>query len=316
MRSANGSEPDVVLPHHGSLSRADAARCRIAVEAWRTARRGCHRFARTRHRYRNRGPGVPDRFAAIDRGRAAAHRAIRSLGRGETERPPVRHHARRTHRMRGAGLAPFARASWSASRFRKMRSTFSRSRSWRKPRREPCEVDELFELFRSAYPYRNLPREQFDALIEMLSEGIATSRGRSGALLLLRSRQRAHQRPPRRAPGGHYFRRRDSGKRELHRRRGTRWPKTSELSMKTSRWKAWSAMSSFSGRIPGASSGSKPGEFASTDANGAAPSIPFWLGEAPGRSRELSAEVAEVRERILASVEPCPAFLDRRVRAG
>ena len=43
--------------------------------------------------------------------------------------------------------------------------------------------DELFELVRGAYPYRNLARAEFDAVITMLSDGIATTRGRSGALL-------------------------------------------------------------------------------------------------------------------------------------
>ena len=45
------------------------------------------------------------------------------------------------------------------------------------------------------------------------------------------------------------------------------------------------------------------------DAHGAAPTIPFWLGEAPGRSKELSAEVSELRERIIASQDPVPTFL-------
>src|SRR5687767_2469465 len=35
------------------------------------------------------------------------------------------------------------------------------------------------------------------------------------------------------------------------------------------------------------------------DARGAAPTIPFWRGEAPGRTDELSAEVSRVREEIL-----------------
>ena len=45
------------------------------------------------------------------------------------------------------------------------------------------------------------------------------------------------------------------------------------------------------------------------DAHGAAPSIPFWLGEAPGRSKELSAELSAVRAKIAASSEPVPQFL-------
>src|SRR3989442_9711235 len=48
---------------------------------------------------------------------------------------------------------------------------------------EPWPEDDLFALVRRAYPYRELPREDFDAVIGMLSEGIATQRGRSGAFL-------------------------------------------------------------------------------------------------------------------------------------
>ena len=42
---------------------------------------------------------------------------------------------------------------------------------------------DLYGLVRAAYPYRDLPRAEFDSVVTMLSEGIATPRGRSGALL-------------------------------------------------------------------------------------------------------------------------------------
>ena len=42
---------------------------------------------------------------------------------------------------------------------------------------------ELFALVKRAYPYRNLSRETYDAVLEMLSEGIAARRGRYGAYL-------------------------------------------------------------------------------------------------------------------------------------
>src|SRR5262249_4754400 len=41
------------------------------------------------------------------------------------------------------------------------------------------------------------------------------------------------------------------------------------------------------------------GEVVVTDAHGAPPTIPFWRGEAPGRSFELSAEVGRLREEIV-----------------
>src|SRR3989441_5359427 len=48
---------------------------------------------------------------------------------------------------------------------------------------EECDEDELFNLLRRAYPYRQLSREVFQAIVEMLSEGIAARRGRYGAYL-------------------------------------------------------------------------------------------------------------------------------------
>src|SRR4029077_12468912 len=48
---------------------------------------------------------------------------------------------------------------------------------------EGWDEDELFALVRRAYPYRNLSRENYNAVLEMLSEGIASQRGRFGAYL-------------------------------------------------------------------------------------------------------------------------------------
>src|SRR5208337_3149100 len=45
------------------------------------------------------------------------------------------------------------------------------------------DEDELFALVKRAYPFRNLSRSTFDEVIEMLSEGIASQRGRYGAYL-------------------------------------------------------------------------------------------------------------------------------------
>ena len=48
---------------------------------------------------------------------------------------------------------------------------------------EEWAEDDLFALFRRAYPYRDLPREKFDQTVEMLSEGFAQRLGRGGAYL-------------------------------------------------------------------------------------------------------------------------------------
>ncbi|MDQ6707345.1 MAG: DEAD/DEAH box helicase, partial [Acidobacteriota bacterium] len=173
---------------------------------------------------------------------------------------------------------------------------------------ETWQEDDLFALFRSAYPFRNLTRKAFDEVIAMLGDGIATSRGRSGALL-----------------------HRDQVNGRVKGRRGARlaaitgggaipenanYAVVAEPDGKTvGTLDEDFAMESLAGdvfllgthswRIKRVGAGRVHVE----DAHGAAPSIPFWLGEAPGRSRELSAEVADVRRRIIADAEPVPDFL-------
>ncbi len=173
---------------------------------------------------------------------------------------------------------------------------------------EQWNVDDLFQLFRSAYPYRNLAREKFDAVVEMLSEGIATSRGRSRALL-------HHDRVNGRVKGRR-------GARLAAITSGGAIPESANYAVvaepdgKTiGTLDEDFAMESLVGDVFLLGTHSwrikrvEAGKVRVTDANGAAPSIPFWLGEAPGRSRELSAEVAQIRERIFADVDPLPAFL-------
>src|ERR1043166_109335 len=48
---------------------------------------------------------------------------------------------------------------------------------------EEWKEDDLFDIVRRAYPYRNLKREKFDEVIRMLSEGFTTRRGRRGTYL-------------------------------------------------------------------------------------------------------------------------------------
>src|SRR5262249_41488216 len=43
---------------------------------------------------------------------------------------------------------------------------------------EPWREDDLYAFVRLAHSYHDLPRRDFDALIDMLSDGIATRRGR------------------------------------------------------------------------------------------------------------------------------------------
>ena len=157
--------------------------------------------------------------------------------------------------------------------------------------------DALFAQVRSAYPYRHLPRGEFDALLTMLSEGIATQRGRYGAYL-----------------------HRDRVNRVVRGRRGGRLaaitsggaipdnanylvvaePEGSTIGTVDEDF----AVESMAGDIflLGTSSWKirrvESERIRVEDAHGAAPTIPFWRGEAPGRTRELSDELSDVRTRI------------------
>ena len=70
-----------------------------------------------------------------------------------------------------------------------------------------CGEDELYALVRRAWPYRNLAREDFAAIVAMLADGFSTRRGRRGALIHHDARQSAAARPAWRAADGAHLRR-------------------------------------------------------------------------------------------------------------
>jgi ATP-dependent Lhr-like helicase len=159
--------------------------------------------------------------------------------------------------------------------------------------------DDLFALVRGTYSYRNLEREAFDAVVTMLSDGIATQRGRSGAFL-----------------------HRDQINGRVRGRRGARLaaitsggaiPETANyLVVAEPEGKNVGtldedfAVESLAGDVflLGTTSWRirrvESGRVRVEDAHGAAPTIPFWNGEAPGRTAELSREVSRLREEIAA----------------
>jgi ATP-dependent Lhr-like helicase len=157
---------------------------------------------------------------------------------------------------------------------------------------------ELYDLFRTAHPYRNLPLRDYEAILEMLSEGIATSRGRSGALV---HRDRVN-----------------------HRLRGRRGAKLAAITSGGAipESAAYAVIAEPEGKVVGTLDEDfavesltgdvfllgthswrirhvGQGKVRVEDAHGAKPSLPFWLGEAPGRSGELSTAVSQVRGHLL-----------------
>ncbi len=157
----------------------------------------------------------------------------------------------------------------------------------------------LLALVRRAYPYRNLSAEDFESVMVMLAEGISARRGRFGAYL---HRDRV---------GG-----------RVHARRGSRItaitnagaiPQAALYSVVAQPAGVMVgtvdedfAVESLSGDIMllGSTSwrirrvDSAGGRVLVEDAKGAPPNIPFWRGEAPARTEELSRQVAELREKI------------------
>ncbi|MEJ7734474.1 MAG: hypothetical protein WKG00_35415, partial [Polyangiaceae bacterium] len=163
---------------------------------------------------------------------------------------------------------------------------------------EDLGEDQLFEMMCGAAPYEALARADYDRLVAMLSEGIAARRGRAGALLY-----------------------RDTIERRLKGRRGARLaaltsggaiPDTADYDVVLHEdgtrvgtvnedWAIESMagdvflLGNTSWRIRRVSGG----KVFVDDARGQAPSVPFWLGEAPARTAELSAEVSHVRQEIV-----------------
>ena len=167
------------------------------------------------------------------------------------------------------------------------------------PHEDGWDEDELFALVRRAYPYRNLSRETFESVLEMLSEGIASKRGRYGAYV-----------------------HRDRVNRRLRARRGSRLaaitsggaiPETALFTVVAEPEGATVgtvdedfAVESMAGdifllgntswrirRVEG-----KSGRMLVEDAHGSPPTVPFWRGEAPARTEELSNEIGNLRQQI------------------
>ena len=166
------------------------------------------------------------------------------------------------------------------------------------PLDDPWEEDALFALARRAYPYRALTRATFEELLCLVSEGIASSRGTWGAYLL---RDRVHG--------------------VLQARRGARLaalsnggtipdtaifqviaqPEGIPIATLDEHFAIDSSpgdvilLGNTSWRITQVESA---GRVLVEDAHGQPPNVPFWTGEAPQRTMELSTFVSDLRAQI------------------
>jgi ATP-dependent Lhr-like helicase len=158
----------------------------------------------------------------------------------------------------------------------------------------PYGQDDLHTLVRRAWPYRDLARSEFDAVVSMVADGFATPRGRRAALV-----------------------HRDEVNRVLRGRRGSRLlsltsggaiPEVADYRVVLEPEDTFIgtlnedfAIESMAGDIFQLGNAAwqitqvVTGTVRVRDAHGAPPTIPFWFGEAPARSDELSRAVSELR---------------------
>ncbi len=164
------------------------------------------------------------------------------------------------------------------------------------------DEDELFALVRRAWPYATLERGDFDDILKMLAEGFSTRFGQRASYL-----------------------HRDAVNRKLRGRKGARLTATQSggtipdvgdytvllepQAIAIGTVNEDFAIESIAGDVFQLGNASyrilrvESGRLRVEDAEGQPPSIPFWLGEAPGRSIELSASVSRFREALQDTLE-------------
>ena len=165
--------------------------------------------------------------------------------------------------------------------------------------------EELFALARRAWPFRSLAREDFDEVLAMLADGFSTRTGRRGALV--------HH------DGVNHVVRGRRGARLTALTSGGTIPDTADYQVLLEpenhvigTVNEDFAVESMAGDIFQLGNSAyrilrvERSLVRVADAQGMSPTIPFWLGEAPGRSDELSASVSRLRTEIAAhlSAEP------------
>jgi len=155
-------------------------------------------------------------------------------------------------------------------------------------------LDDLYDLVRRAHPYRDLARATFDEVVEMVSHGIATGRGRRAAYLHLDGvngevRARPAARLSALTSGGAIP--------EIGDFRVVLEPDDLFVGTVNEDW----AIESMAGDIFLLGTHAwqirqvAAGVVRVVDAEGKPPTIPFWTGEAPARTAELSLEVSALR---------------------
>ncbi len=175
--------------------------------------------------------------------------------------------------------------------------------------------EELYTLVTKSAPYAALSKDQFDAVVGTLTNGFVTSRGRRAAYV-----------------------HRDETTGRLRARRGARLAALTsggaipenfdyDVLLMPSEVRVGSvnedfAIESSAGDVFQLGNTSyqiekvDPGAVRVHDAQGLPPNLPFWLGEAPSRSDELSASVSRLRTRVEETLQEDETFVRRKLASS
>ena len=162
---------------------------------------------------------------------------------------------------------------------------------------EDWDENDLYMMIKKAYVYRNLTRKEYDDVVRMLAEGVSTKHGRKGAHIhfdAINHRIRARR-----------------GARMMALTSGGAIPDNADYRVVLEPSETFIgtvnedfAIESLAGDIFQLGNASwrilriNSGMVRVEDAQGLPPNIPFWLGEAPARTQELSSAVSELRTEI------------------
>jgi len=183
------------------------------------------------------------------------------------------------------------------------------------PDPEGCSEEELLALARRSAPYSALGAEDFEKVLELVSQGVVTGRGRRGAHLH-RDRVNGVLRPRRGArltaatSGGAIP--------DVADYRVVLEPEETLVGTVNEDW----AIESMAGDVFLLGSATwrirriETGTVRVVDAEGASPTVPFWLGEAPARTMELSEAVSGLRRAVETTLAAAAAGAAKADAAG
>ncbi len=158
-------------------------------------------------------------------------------------------------------------------------------------------VDELYSAYTQAWPYRDLTHERYEQVLTMLADGLTPQGGRGSSMIYydringrLRGRRSARLQA---LSNGGAIAEVDTVRVVLEEESTVVGTVDEEFGVESNAGDIF-LLGNSSWRIQRL----RGNDLLVSDARGAPPTIPFWRGEAPGRTLELSEEVSRLREDV------------------